>query len=58
MQYFTQQGLAKRVVHALNLGNCVRKLTPASSILLVKDDNGEPPNGTQNSVSVLGMLQY
>jgi Reverse transcriptase (RNA-dependent DNA polymerase) len=28
----TQQGLAKLVVDALNLGNCAHKLTPASSI--------------------------
>ena len=54
----TQQGLAKRVVDALNLGNRPRKLTPASSEPLVKDDNGDPPNGSYNYASVIGMLQY
>jgi hypothetical protein len=54
----TQQGLAKRIVDALNLGNHVRKLTPASSIPLVRDDNGEPPNGAYDYASVIGMLQY
>lgn len=54
----TQQGLARRVVEALNLGNQPRKLTPASSEPLVKDDNGEPPNGSYSYASVIGMLQY
>jgi hypothetical protein len=54
----TQQGLAKRVVEALDLGNQPRKLTPASSEPLVKDDDGDPPNGAYSYASVIGMLQY
>jgi hypothetical protein len=54
----TQQGLIKRIVDALKLGNCARKLTPAASNPLVKDDNGDPPNGAYNYASIIGMLQY
>jgi hypothetical protein len=54
----TQQGLAKRIVDALNLSNRARKLTPAGSIPLVKDNDGDPPNGAYNYASVVGMLQY
>jgi Reverse transcriptase (RNA-dependent DNA polymerase) len=56
--HLTQKGLAKRVVDALNVGHLPRKLTPASSVPLVKDEDGEPPNGAFNFASVVGMLQY
>jgi hypothetical protein len=54
----TQHGLAKCVVDDLNVGNRARKLTPASSTPLIKDDSGEPPNGAYNYTSVIDMLQY
>jgi Reverse transcriptase (RNA-dependent DNA polymerase) len=54
----TQQGLSKRIVDALNLGNQPRKLTPATPDPLVKDDGGEPANGAYNYASVIGMMQY
>ncbi len=41
----TQQGLAKQIVEALDLGSCPRKLTPAIPDPLAKDSNGDPPNG-------------
>jgi hypothetical protein len=54
----TQQGLAKGIVDALSLDNNARKLTPATSTPLVKDDHGDPPNGVYNYACVIGMLQY
>lgn len=33
-------------------------MTPAASEPLVKDNDGEPPNGPFNYASVVGMLQY
>jgi hypothetical protein len=54
----TQQGLAKRIVEALDLGSRPRKLTPAAPDPLVKDDHGDPPNGAYSYASVVGMLQY
>ena len=54
----TQKGLIKRIVEGLNLGNHPRKLTPASSESLVKDEQGERPNGVYSYSSIIGMLQY
>jgi len=54
----TQSGLAKRIVDALDVGHLPRKFTPASPELLVKDEDGDPPNGAYNYASVIGMLQY
>jgi hypothetical protein len=54
----TQQGLAKQIVEALDLGSRPRKLTPAAPDPLVKDDYGDPPNGAYSYASVVGMLQY
>ena len=56
----TQSGLAKRVIDAL--GDAVKsapiKQTPSTSIPLIQDENGDPPNGLYNYASVIGMLQY
>ena len=54
----TQSGLAKRIVEALDVGHLPRRFTPASSEPLVKDEDGDPPNGAYNYASVIGMLQY
>jgi hypothetical protein len=54
----TQQSLAKRIVDALNLRNRAQKLTPDISLPLVKENDGDPPNGAYNYASVIGMLQY
>jgi hypothetical protein len=54
----TQSGLTKRIIETLNLENQYQKLTPATADPLVMDADGDPPNGTYNYVSVVGMLQY
>jgi hypothetical protein len=45
-------------VEALNVGAQPHKFTPALKNPLVRDENGEPPNGAYNYASVIGMLQY
>jgi hypothetical protein len=54
----SQMGLVKRVVEALDIGQQPIKHTPATAEPLVKDTDGEPPNGTYSYASVIGMLQY
>ena len=54
----TQTGLIKRIIDALNISHLPKKETPALADPLVKDDGGEPPNGTYSYPSVVGMLQY
>jgi hypothetical protein len=54
----TQVGLIKRIIEALGIESSPIKLTPASGTPLVKNIDGDPPNGTYNYASVIGMLQY
>jgi hypothetical protein len=54
----TQTGLTKRIVEALNVDQQPRKFTPATREPLVKNIDGDPPNGTYSYASVIGMLQY
>jgi hypothetical protein len=54
----TQKGLALRVIEALNIEHLSPSKTPATSEPLVKDENGDPPNGAYSYASVIGMLQY
>ena len=54
----TQVGLTNRIIKALNIGNKPYKRTPAEHGCLGKDEFGDPPQGTYNYASVIGMLQY
>jgi hypothetical protein len=54
----TQQGLIKRIVEALDIAHLPTKQTPAAADPLVKDEDGDPPDGIFNYCSVVGMLQY
>jgi Reverse transcriptase (RNA-dependent DNA polymerase) len=54
----TQTGLINRIIEATGVLHMPIKYTPASSIPLVKDDDGEQLDGTFNYSSVVGMLQY
>ena len=54
----SQVGLIKRIVEALEVGQLPIKYTPATAEPLVKDTDGESPNGTYSYASVIGMLQY
>jgi len=54
----TQKGLIKRIIETLNIPKLKPKWTPAKAEPLVLDANGDPPDGTYNYASVLGMMQY
>jgi hypothetical protein len=54
----TQAGLIQRIITALGVHNEPIKLTPAAAEPLVKDLDGDPPDGLYNYASVIGMLQY
>ena len=54
----TQTGLINRITTALNVGHLPATKTPTSGPPLVKDEDGDPPNGLFNYASVVGMLQY
>jgi hypothetical protein len=45
-------------IDALSLGKCAHTLNACILFPLVKDANGEPPNGAYNYASVIVMLQY
>ena len=53
----TQVGLAQRIVEALGAQDLPPVSTPAVG-LLGKDPDGDPPNGTFNYASVIGMLWH
>jgi hypothetical protein len=55
---FTQAGLIKRIIEALDVGYLPIKRTPAAAEPLVKDEDGETPESNFNYSSVVGMLQY
>jgi hypothetical protein len=54
----SQSGLIKSIIEALDIQDLPSKRTPASSIPLVKDEDGEQPDSTFSYSSVVGMLQY
>jgi hypothetical protein len=54
----TQTGLIKRIIAALGIENAPAVSTPAATTPLVKDLDGDPPDGTFNYASVIGMLGY
>jgi hypothetical protein len=54
----TQTGLIKRIIEALEVSSLPIKHTPETAEPLVKDEEGEEPDGTFNYASVIGMLQY
>jgi Reverse transcriptase (RNA-dependent DNA polymerase) len=54
----TQTGLIKRIIDAVGASHLPAKSTPAESVPLVKNEHGDPVNGTFNDSSVIGMLQY
>ena len=54
----TQKGLIKRIVEALEIEHLYTKKTPATAKPLVLDEDGDPPDGSYNYASVVGMLQY
>ncbi|KAG7368580.1 reverse transcriptase RNA-dependent DNA polymerase [Nitzschia inconspicua] len=54
----TQKGLILRIISALGIENEPAVHTPAAATPLVKDLDGDPPDGTFNYASVIGMLGY
>jgi hypothetical protein len=54
----TQVGLIKRIVASLGIENEPAVQTPTSPTPLVKDAEGDPPDGSFNYASVIGMLGY
>ena len=54
----TQEGLTKRIVEALDISDKPIKHTPAVRQPLVKDPNGDPPDGRYSYASVIGMMLY
>ena len=55
-----QTGLIDRILEALGLDSklSINKWTPAETAPLVKDEDGEPPQGSFSYSSVVGMLLY
>ncbi|KAG7373658.1 reverse transcriptase RNA-dependent DNA polymerase [Nitzschia inconspicua] len=54
----TQKGLILRIIAALGIENEPAVHTPAAATPLVKDLDGDPPDGSFNYASVIGMLGY
>ena len=55
----SQKGLTQRIIEALNISHLPKKLTPARpGCVLGSDKDGDPPDGTFNYASVVGMLGY
>ena len=54
----TQIGLIDRIITALGLDDANNKKTPAATLPLAKDTNGERAEGVFNYASVVGMLLY
>jgi hypothetical protein len=52
----TQVGLTKRIIAALGVEHDPIVHTPTTLVPLVKDSDGDPPDGTFNYRSVIGML--
>ena len=53
----TQTGLIDRIIEALEIEGLPPKDTPAEEVL-TSDKLGDPPNGTFNYASVIGMMWY
>jgi hypothetical protein len=53
----TQTGLIDRIIEALAIDGLPPVDTPADEVLTM-DKNGDPPNGTFNYASVIGMMWY
>ena len=55
-----QTGLIDRVIEAIGLDVkfATKKMTPATGVPLIKDEDGEPMDGDFNYASVVGMLLY
>jgi hypothetical protein len=56
--HLTQTGLIDCLIKALNIGDLPEKRTPAEIGCLGKDEFGDPPQGTYNYPSCIGMVQY
>ena len=54
----TQKGLIDRIVALTGMSNCNPNWTPASSVVLASDPNGEPMTDDWNYRSVIGMFLY
>lgn len=54
----TQAGLIKRIIAALGVEHDPIVHTPTTLNPLVKDEDGDPPDGKFNYASVIGMLGY
>jgi hypothetical protein len=54
----TQVGLIKRIIAALGVESETTVHTPSSPTPLVKDAEGDPPDGKYSYPSVIGMLGY
>ena len=54
----TQEGLIKRIIEALQIDEKPRKFTPATTKPLIKDLNGDPPDGTHSYPNIIRMMQY
>jgi Reverse transcriptase (RNA-dependent DNA polymerase) len=54
----TQVGLIKRIISALGIENEPAVHTPSTTVPLTKDLDGDPPDGSFNYASVIGMLGY
>ncbi|KAG7369081.1 reverse transcriptase RNA-dependent DNA polymerase [Nitzschia inconspicua] len=54
----TQKGLILRIIAALGIEKEPAVHTPAAATPLVKDLDGDPPDGSFNYASVIGMLGY
>lgn len=54
----TQEGLTKRIVEALDIGHLPKTDMPVRAEPLVKDKNGDQPDGACNYASIIGMLQH
>ncbi|KAG7343789.1 reverse transcriptase RNA-dependent DNA polymerase [Nitzschia inconspicua] len=53
-----QEGLIARIIEALQITHLHPKRTPYRQGVLTADLDGDPPNGTFNYASVVGMLGY
>lgn len=54
----TQKGLIKRIIETLQIEDLPVKHAPAAAEPLVKDADGDPPDGAYSYASAIGMLQY
>ena len=48
----------KQIIKSLDIAHIPHKFTPATAKTIVKNEDGDPPNGTYNYSSVIGMIRY